>query len=332
MYKFYLLDSDINEATSYYLNIIQRGLQKQGENVSCVHSLSQIQRDDKVIVIHAKAFLRVWLKNPKQYIVIWFQGVVPEEAMCLFENNASKYLRKYFWTFLEYFSLRKAAKIFFISHAMLVHYQKKYAYKKKNYFIMPCYNQELDLSVITPEKYELPSFVYAGSLSRWQCITEMLQLFRKIKDIIPQATLALYTKDKEMAMHLCKQNGIEAKIDFVPTSQLQNALKQYKYGLIVRDDIVVNNVATPTKMNSYIAAGIIPVYSDVIYDFRDVFGKLKYSIPFLKDEECISKLIRIEKEKVAIDSIKTEYKDIFESYYSTAYYINQIGQFLVMRN
>lgn len=329
MYKFYLEEGALNEATSYYIDIVRESLRHIGETVIFVSSLSQISFQDKVFVTHAKAFFKVWMKNPKQYIVIWFQGVVPEEAMCIFEKSFQKYPRKYLWTFLERFALSKSAKNLFVSHAMLKHYQSKYGYNKKNFFIMPCFNQELDLEAFKPQKYEFPSFVYAGSLSRWQCIEEMLQLFRRIKKTIPKATLSLYTKDKEQAAQLCERNGVDAQINFVSTNDLQAALKDYKYGFIVRDDITVNNVATPTKMNSYMAVGIIPVYSDVVYDFRDVFGKLKYVVPFREDDECICKITEIESQKINIELLKEEYKTIFDGYYYTDKYINELGKFLL---
>ena len=159
MYKFYLQDGDLNEATSYYIDIISRALLQQGEQVEKVFSLKVISPTDKVITIQSKAFFRVWLKNPKQYIINWYQGIVPEEAMCMFEDSLSKYARKYLWRFLEYFSLCKAKGNIFVSEAMWRHYQHIYGYDKSNYCIMPCFNQELDLRQFTAEKYATPSFV-----------------------------------------------------------------------------------------------------------------------------------------------------------------------------
>ena len=38
MYKFYLQDGDLNEATSYYIDIISRALLQQGEQVVLAES------------------------------------------------------------------------------------------------------------------------------------------------------------------------------------------------------------------------------------------------------------------------------------------------------
>lgn len=118
-----------------------------------------------------------------------------------------------------------------------------------------------------------------------------------------------------------------AGIKFVPSSELQQVLGAYKYGFIVRDDIAVNNVATPTKMNSYMAAGVIPVYSDVINDFRTVFRDLKYVVSFTGEEEALSKIKKIETSGVDSGVIKSEYETVFNSYYSVDKYIQILGTF-----
>lgn len=327
MYKFLLQRDDLNEATSFYLDIIKRALLNIGENVEYVSSLKDITPLDKVLTIRAKTFFLVWLQNPKQYIANWYQGIVPEEIMCLFENSFSKYFRKYIWTVWERFALNHARKNIFVSKSMLEFYQKKYGYTKCNNFIMPCFNQVLDVSSFTEDKYKSPTFVYAGSLSRWQCIDETLSLFAKIKEILPQASITLLTKEQIRAQKLCEKHNVSAQIKFVPSTELNKELAKYKYGFLVRDDIAVNNVSTPTKMNSYMAAGVIPVYSNVIGDFQPIFKDLNNVISFKSTMECINKIMLMEKTKIHIDELRNEYKTIFDNYYSIDRYINQLQMF-----
>lgn len=329
MYKIYLYKEDFNEATSFYIDIIRKSLVRMGENVDIVYSLDLLNNDDVVITIQAMAFAEVWLRrNRKRNIINWYQGIVPEEAMCLFEKSISRYFRYWLWCLLERIALKNAKRNIFVSEAMLTHYQQKYNYKKENYFIMPCFNQELRLSSFSEEKYRTPSFVYAGSLSRWQCVEETLVLYKGIKRRLPDASLTILTKEIDKAKMLCDKYEVEATVKFVPSAELQDTLSCYKYGFIVRDDIAVNNVATPTKMNSYMAAGVIPVFSDVIYDFKKNFYGLKYVIPFLHSDEAIEKILKIEKNGINCEDIKFEYKKIFDSYYSTDCYIEPLGHFL----
>lgn len=61
MYKFFLQETDLNEATYYYVEIIRKALILSGEEVEYVSSLKQITPSDKVLTIQAKAFLLTWL-------------------------------------------------------------------------------------------------------------------------------------------------------------------------------------------------------------------------------------------------------------------------------
>ena len=140
--------------------------------------------------------------------------------------------------------------------------------------------------------------------------------------------MTLLTKEKEKAISLCHKYGVKADIKFVASSELQQVLGAYKYGFIVRDDIAVNNMATPTKMNSYMAAGVIPVYSDVINDFQTVFRDLKYVVSFTGEEEALSKIKKIETSGVDCGVIKSEYETVFGFYYSVDKYVGLLSTFL----
>lgn len=329
MYKFFLETANLNEATSYYINIIENALKKKGEGVIYVSSLKEISPSDKVIVVSLKMFFYVWLRNRHQYIVNWYQGVAPEEALCDSDHSyIFRIVRKYLLRFIESISLKYSAKNLFVSEAMRTHYQKKYGYKSDNYFIMPCYNQQLKEDYFIRGRYQIPSFVYAGSLSKWQCVDKMFLLYKKIKALHPKAQLTILTKEQEKARSLCNKYDVEAVVKFVPVEALEQELRNFKYGFIVRDDIVVNNVATPTKMNSYMAAGVIPVYSNVIDDFKKVFANMKYTIPFSTDEECLEKIGEIEKTSVDLQEIISEYTKAFSFYYSVAQYTKMLVSFL----
>ena len=77
MYKVFIFrKDDLNDATSFYVDIIINVLKENNEECEIVYSINQISKGDKVIVITLPAFLSVWKHNPKQDITIWFQGVV----------------------------------------------------------------------------------------------------------------------------------------------------------------------------------------------------------------------------------------------------------------
>lgn len=329
MYKFYLEPRNQNEATNFYINIIKTAIESTGEKVIFTSSVKEIEKNDKVLVVSLKMFLFVWLNNPKQHIVTWYQGVAPEEAMCDSEHNILfKLTRKNLLNILERLALKYSVKNIFVSNAMLEHYRNKYKYQSENHIIIPCFNQSLKRKYFTKEKYLTPSFVYAGSLSEWQCIDETLAIYKKINRLYPNSSLTLLTKETEKAKLICERSGIKADIKYVPISDLEVELGKYKYGFIVRDNIIVNNVATPTKMNSYMSVGVIPIYSNVVYDFKTVFEKMKYVVPFMSDDECINGINRLENSGINVDDIINEYCCVFSSYYSVEKYVEILKESL----
>lgn len=328
-FKVYLRKRDINDATDFYVKILEDALKKSGYDVERVCNVKNIEKKDKVLTISSKAFFDVWIHNPKQYIINWFQGVAPEESLMLFDGKPQGYLRKLILSFLEPFALKKSKANFFVSKSMLTHYERKYKYKKDNYFLMPCFNQLFDENNFFDARYNSPNFLYAGSMAKWQCVDETLMLFKKIQEHYPLAKLTILTGEKDTAEKLLQKfNLIDVTVKHVPYQQLNSELKKYKYGFLLRKDIIVNNVATPTKMNSYLANGIIPIYSTVIHDFAANINS-KYIIQLPVDnyeQECLNKLKSLE-EPLLASEVREDFENIFKKYYSKDHYIKLLNDF-----
>ncbi|MDY3122946.1 MAG: hypothetical protein SOW21_00920 [[Actinobacillus] rossii] len=331
-FRIFFPKGDQHDATIYYMGIIEKALKKISDDVRYIDNLNDLLCDDIVIVVNAKAHLQVLLKNRKQKVICWYQGIMPEELKVNYTRK-DKWLKIILWTLFEYISLTKVTFALFVSERMKEHYLKKYNISlESNSYIMPCFNQELiENSFFTAGKYDIPTFVYAGTMSKWQCVDEMLLLFKKIEEKIPDATLSIYTQDKEIAksyIHKYKLNNVI--IDYLPYQELFHAIKKFKYGFLIREDIEMNRVATPTKMNSYLANGIIPVYSDCIYAFKNNLNDFPYQVKVSSNYfDCIDEILKIEKldivPNVILDSIRTI---AFGSFYSKEFHIENLSKIL----
>lgn len=333
--KLFISPSEVNEATAYYIQLIRDGLQSVvNDNIMSVDNVDDFSKEDVIVIITLRSYFKVLKKNWKQKVIFWFQGVEPEELALTHIKTMHQKLRIKFFSILEWLALRKCALILFVSDAMRRHFQQKYNYKKNNFIIMPCFNMELKHEAfLFPTKYNKPSFVYAGGILEWQCISEMLILFKAIKKELPQATLTILTKDRVKAQHLVEEAGIQnVTIKFCPLSELPEEMSKYKYGFLLRDDNIINNVATPTKFNTYLALGLIPIVSDVILDFKDQLEKLDISVLVDSMDDftsTVDKIIALEKRHLTPEHIYSNYSRLFKRYYNPEYYKQQIGkQFL----
>lgn len=329
---FFLPKKTMNEATVYYVDILKHGFIKAGYSVEETEDLSDLKKINKIFVMSAKWCFIVKLFNPKAKIVTWFQGLGAEEALM----TRNSLVRKRLWNCVEFFALKFSWINIYVSERMHNYYQDTYRVKDKNFFIMPCFNKKLNEDAFNlVDKYDKPSFVYAGGLDKWQCIEETLDIFCQIEKSIPAASLTLLTKDKIKAEELIKRYNIKNyKISFVGLNELDAELMKYKYGFLIRQDHIVNNVSTPTKMNSYLANGVIPIYTNVIDDFNENIRKSNYFV-MLNAYDTVKTwketITRFDSSSSLIDfkgNFLNEVRLVFLTYYNQEKYILNFSDFL----
>lgn len=324
---FFAVPGNINEATSYYVETIERAGHLAGFSLERVTSLSAIPRGGRVLAIDCNAATKVMLRRPDCRCWLWVQGVVPEETEFLVGSK----LRKALWTLRERLAIPRARGLILVSQAMHDHYVSKYG-MQLNPIIMPCVNQKLDPSAFrVPKKYERPSFVYAGGMHKWQCFELTLEVFQQVQSSLPHATLTVLSSDDITARAIVDRSGVRnVTVGKVPLDQLQLALSDHKYGFVLRREHVINTVATPTKTSSYMAAGIIPITTAAVRDFTARLRPLKHTI--VSDSVCstdIAKtILEFEQRQLEPLSIEAEYSQLFADYFEHDAYIPRLAHYL----
>lgn len=314
--------------TSLYLQIIKKALIKNNYKCSFKFNLSEIDKKNDLLVFDECKIAFKYLMKGYNNFFIWTQGIVPEEALL---QGYSK-LRYYAHSIIEYIILKNAKLVFMVSNEMLSHYQKKYKLNLKGKTcVMPCFNEEAvdNVSFEDPKKYTSNTFVYLGSLSEWQCFDETLEIYKSIEKKDKKSKLYVFTKNTEEANRKIKDKKIRNfKVEFVSPEELGKKIRDIKYGFVIRKDIEVNRVATPTKLSNYISHGIIPIYSECLVSFNKYNSKEKIAISFdLQDEEnSINKIIQNMKRKISKDKIEKWSKETFATYYNENKYIIDISK------
>lgn len=324
----YAKKSDINDATFFYIRIIERALADLGLNLVHTDAIRKIPWRTTILVVDCKRALEVRLRRPNCDFWLWLQGIVPEEA----ELQLKSKTKKLYWTIFERLSIPKAKRIFMVSKAMSQHYSDKYGFQDLPAFIMPCVNQKIEPELFrTPGKYSSPSFVYAGSLHRWQCIDAVLDSFSLIREKYPAASLTLYTGDQHSASRMISTRGLSGvRVDYCPPSDLSKALAAYKYGFILREPHCVNAVATPTKVSSYMAAGVIPVMTTAVDDYVERLASVSPVIMLNSTDpnEILSEVCRLESRVIKEEDVLASYSKIFYEYFDLNLYIPTLVDFL----
>lgn len=328
---FYLPKGSENDATSYYVGIVKSAFRDLGYTVESVHQLRDIKKADIILTIEAKTFFFCKMLNPRTKIINWFQGVVPEEIK-MRELALGRVLA---WRFWEFFTLKLNAASFFVSDAMKMHYEKTYHLGNLNNktLVMPCFNAEYETVYFNElNRYEQPCFVYIGSLSKWQCIEKTLIVFSEVQERLPTAELAILTREIDKAKSLIDQYNIKNVIvKYVQLDELPAELSKYKYGFLIRDKHIVNEVSTPTKMSTYLASGVIPIYTDAVDAFVKNIILDEFNLIFRANEQekvMAEKIVELEAMDIDYSKLCEKIGAIFQNFYSEVDYKKNIKEFL----
>jgi len=248
------------------------------ENSAQADALQAIVKNCDMVYVHSilrtmpdilPKDLRKKVLGNKGASIIWdVHGAVPEEYALAGDNPRAQIAGE-----AEGFLFENARMFIVVTESMKRHLAKKYKKEPEALVItLPVFSaEELRQMDCMREKAlredQPPLAVYAGGLQEWQKIKEMQDLIEKAGDI---CRYAVFTPKPEEFMRLWGDRKQPAEMR-VESRKPHEVLEEYKachYGFVLRDDIVVNNVACPTKLIEYLRYGIVPVLSTMnIGDF-----------------------------------------------------------------
>lgn len=325
MNKLYVFQGSNEMVTQYYFDIIIKSISDDFSEISVFKQFSDVRSLDKknyFIVGEAKHLFALYLLGFRNFI-FWAQGAVSEES---YMRHHSK-IRFRLLGFLERFALQHAMMCFCVSNYQVDFYERKYKINiLSKTIIMPCFNVVLQSdSFMTKRKYERNTFCYIGSLAAWQCFQETVELYSKIEQKLNyDCVLKVFTSQRAEARNVIEKSKIRNySIDFVEPSRLSEAVADCKYGFLLRKDNPVNNVATPTKLSTYLANGIIPIFSDSIKDFVSLSGTYNCMLKLsnIRDFESVINHVSI---PIKSFDVLNSCEALFKDYYNEAIYTERI--------
>lgn len=328
----WILRSTNSAVTDFYLETVASALEKAGFATTTVSAESvkecvaaHARSEDWFLSSNAMETCRLYLQGARN-VILWCQGIIPEES---YLRNGSKG-KSAILSLIEKSALKKAAFCLFVSDDMRRHYETKYGLSfEGRCFVMPCFNSMFEQGSFFAEgKYDSPTFAYVGSMAAWQCFEETVDLYKELESRLPGAFLKVLTFNQAGAREILRAKGVERyEVGCVPPEKVAGELAKVAYGFVIREDDPVNRVATPTKLSSYMAAGVIPVFSDCIGSFSGLARGLKYAIPVGRSVD-VDAVARRCAEPVRREEVLREYRRVFDTYYSREYYVQGLAPLL----
>lgn len=130
---------------------------------------------------------------------------------------------------------------------------------------------------------------YSGGLTfKWQRAEEIFQLVGEILKQDEIFRFLVLTRENEYCEKLIRQNCIDAhRVSHLssPQSKIARYLSCADCGIVYRDDIIVNNVASPIKIAEYLACGLPVLMTKGIGDYSEMLPShgLAYIVDDKKD-------------------------------------------------
>lgn len=204
--------------------------------------------------------------NLKKPIIGDIRGAVPEEILFK-EGFAYKYF-SYQAKQLEKFIFKNTDYFFFVSENMKTYYFNHYKFQTKNCSIFPTIVNEKYFYISKENRLTVKTnlgivdkfvYIYVGGIDKWQNLDKVITSFAKKSENNKELFLLVITTEPDYVKKLIKELGVNIKNIFITTSKYEevaNYLNASDAGLIIRDKNIVNYVASPTKVNEYLACGL----------------------------------------------------------------------------
>ncbi len=223
-------------------------------------------------VLPVLPFLKFIPKNTK--VILDLHGVVPEEQLM-----QGRYFKSRLYSYAEKIIFKRVNLAIAVTNRMASFYKSKYPSSNARFEVYPILpstivDNYIDFdSRLLDGQEETVNIVYSGNAQKWQNVDDM---FASIQlNYNKSFTYTILTGDINSMQELLKKYNLSelsnVQLKSVDASELKDYYIKANYGFILRDDIIVNNVACPTKLTEYLFYGIIPILkSDEIGDFKEL--------------------------------------------------------------
>lgn len=192
-------------------------------------------------------------------------GVVPEEF-----RMHNDFFSAVLYEKEEKLAVEKAGIVITVSDAMKQYLQQKFRHVLKanivSFPIFPNFTPKLASRQFVDGK---PLIVYAGGLHKWQQVPKMIDAIIKTAD---RCIHRFYCPEPQLVKDMLPSSVADKVTVKTKThAELMTLYPECHYGFILREDIIVNRAACPTKLVEYLAMGIVPIVdSEDIGDFKSL--------------------------------------------------------------
>jgi hypothetical protein len=213
--------------------------------------------------------------------IIDVHGVVPEEFQYQGDSVNARFYEQ-----VERVALENANYIIVVSEAMRNHLEGKYHGNIQGRFItLPIIQRVPVVQFVKPYINSKPVIIYSGGVQKWQQVPRMIDAMSRTASYYEYRFYCPAPKEVLSMLPETLRIIPSVVIGSKSPEEIILACRECHYGFILREDILVNRVACPTKLMEYLATGVIPVVdSENIGDFKAMGMQYIHLTDLLKNQ------------------------------------------------
>jgi hypothetical protein len=200
--------------------------------------------------------------------------------------------------YLECETVKAADRIFSVSEVLMHYFNSTYGAYLSRYVRYPCLSDSskfyfnTDIRRKTRDELGIKEntrlFIYAGGIEmEWHMTESMFAFYHNLSEHEDDLTFLFLTKDiKKIEAMLERYPSLKSRLLYfsVPNSEVYKYLNAADYGLLFRENHIMNNVASPTKFAEYMLCGLPVIISEGVGDYADFAVREKVGY-LLKESE-----------------------------------------------
>lgn len=185
----------------------------------------------------------------------------------------------------EYMRQMIADKIFCVSNALKKYNVEEYHANESKFVLYPCLSMHskffYDENLRERKRVELGYskddnvYIYSGGVGvEWHVPDAFLRLFAKVAERDNHARMLVLTFKATKALYEIIENDFHLKnnvqvFEGVPNERVVDYLNAADFGILLRKNRILNNVASPSKYAEYMLCGLPTIISESIHDFAN---------------------------------------------------------------
>lgn len=192
-----------------------------------------------------------------------------------------------------------------VSQKLVEYWGSKFKYLKNNHVVIPCTLNSVHLinNKVTITRKDLGYsegdivLIYSGSTAGWQSFSNMFLFFEEQIRENENIRILLLTMNSPLIEEFIAKYPNRIKRFWCSETEIFSYLRISDYGVLIREDSITNDVASPVKFAEYLYAGLKVIISNGIGDFSSFVLNNDCGYVIGKDHLKIDKIDDVQRNK-----------------------------------